>query len=234
MVEITDTTTWFWIGAVGMFAGMVVFVASGVRSDDETRKYYSVIAAVAFIASAAYAAMALGIGSLESDGVTVYLPRYADWLITTPLLILDLGLLAGVKRKTYAALIGSDVAMIGSGVAASLSTSWVKYVYFSAGSVAYVVLLYLLMRTLSDAARGRGVASLFQKLRNLTVVLWSVYPVVWLVGPYGTGLLEPATEIIIILYLDLITKVGFGFILVNSHDVVSSIRTPSAADTAET
>lgn len=45
----------------------------------------------------------------------VNLRRYIDWAITTPLLILNLGLLAGEDMVLVAAVMGADIAMIFSG-----------------------------------------------------------------------------------------------------------------------
>ena len=72
--------------------------------------------------------MATGAGStILDDGREFYYFRYIDWLITTPLLLLDLALLAlarpGRNVGLIAGLIGLDVVMILTGLAAGSSTS---------------------------------------------------------------------------------------------------------------
>jgi bacteriorhodopsin len=69
--------------------------------------------------------MAFGLGLTEitlSTGrvVDLYWARYADWLFTTPLLLLDLALLADVDRPTIGALVGVDVLMIVTGFAGAV------------------------------------------------------------------------------------------------------------------
>ncbi|MEF8758055.1 MAG: bacteriorhodopsin [Halobacteriales archaeon] len=70
-----------------------------------------------------------------------------------------------------------------------------------------------------DAAAERPalVRSLFRKLRNLAVVVWSFYPVGWLAGPYEFGVVDTASEELLITHMDLIAKVAFGFIAFNSR-----------------
>jgi bacteriorhodopsin len=76
--------------------------------------------------------------------------------------------------------------------------------------------------------------STFKTLRNVILVSWSVYPVAWLVGTEGLGLVGLFGETLIFMILDLFAKIGFGFILLRSRAVVGgdSAPTPSAEETA--
>ena len=58
------------------------------------------------------------------------------------------------------------------------------------------VLLYFLLGSLTQQAsvRAGDVSALFRRLRNLTAVLWTAYPVVWLLGAAGIGLLDVETS----------------------------------------
>jgi len=61
------------------------------------------------VASIAYFSMASGGGwVIAPDCRQLFVARYADWLITTPLLLLDLGLVAGVGKWDIMALCLSD------------------------------------------------------------------------------------------------------------------------------
>ncbi|MFB6072956.1 MAG: bacteriorhodopsin [Halobacterium sp.] len=206
-----DATTWFWVGAAGMFLGTLLPVRDLLRRPKH-RRYNLVLAGVTGVATVAYAAMALGYGAVTVDGHTVYLARYADWLLTTPLLVLYLAMLARPSTRTYVALVGLDVVVIGAGVAAALTPTATKWLYYAVGGVAYLGLLYGLERTLpaalGDDADPR-VDAMFTTLRNLTVVLWTLYPVVWVLAPTGVGVLQPEMEAIVVVYLDFISKVGF-------------------------
>ena len=64
--------------------------------------------------------------------------RYLDWAITTPLLILNLGLLAGEDMVLVAAVMGADIAMIFSGYMGSVAlVPTVKWLWFVIGLVVY-------------------------------------------------------------------------------------------------
>jgi bacteriorhodopsin len=51
----------------------------------------------------------------------VYWARYVDWLLTTPLLLIDLGLLAGLNGASIFSAVVADVVMILGGLFAAFS-----------------------------------------------------------------------------------------------------------------
>jgi sensory rhodopsin len=229
------TVAWFWLGALGMAVGTVYPLWRFV-TDRKYATHYAVLAGVTGFAAAAYLAMAFDVGKVAVGDASLFLPRYLDWLVTTPLLVLYLGMLCRPDRRTYAALVGVDVLVIGSGVAAGLLPEPYGYGAYLLGCVAYVGLLYLLLSVLPRQAtlHGDRVSAVFTKLRNLTVVLWTIYPAVWILGPLGVGLLQVGTEVMVVTYLDLISKVGFVFMAVNGADALDQLRTDEAlADPAD-
>jgi bacteriorhodopsin len=97
-------TLWLGIGTLFMLIGTFYFISQGWGvTDKEAREYYAITILVPGIATAAYLSMFFGIGLTEVEVVgrgtlDIYYARYADWLFTTPLLLLDLCLLANVYR----------------------------------------------------------------------------------------------------------------------------------------
>jgi bacteriorhodopsin len=223
------------VGTAGMFLGMLYFIASGWNVEDAREKeYYIVTIFVPAIAFTLYLSMLLGYGvtnvSIDGESVPIFWGRYADWVFTTPLLLLDLALLAGADRNTIATLIGLDVGMILTGLVASLtnqgalglSTGAVRIVWWGVSCGFFLALLYFLLGTLTQNARQMSgdVGSLFNTLRNVTVVLWTAYPIVWIVGTEGLSLIPLGPETALYAALDLLAKVGFGILLVRSRDVI--------------
>jgi len=226
--------TWFWVGAVGMTLGTLLPVRDAIKNPSR-RRFDAVLVGVTGIAAVAYALMAVGVGSMDVNGYTIQLARYADWLATTPLLVLYLAMLSRPGKRAYAGLVVADVAVIAAGIGAALSPTPEKWAFYAVGCVAYVALLYGLMRTL-PAALGPDadsrVDATFTTLRNLTVVLWTLYPVVWLLAPTGIGVLQPEMEAIVVVYLDFISKVGFVAFAVLGADAIDRVvgatqRTPA-------
>jgi bacteriorhodopsin len=71
------------------------------------------------------------------------------------------------------------------------------------------------------ASRRSGAASsLFGRLRNILIVLWAFYPVLWIVGTEGLGLVPLFVETAGFMVLDLSAKVGFGYILLSNLDTL--------------
>lgn len=230
---------WLWIGTIGMFLGMVYFIARGLSvKDDRRQKFYIATIMITAIAFVNYLAMATGFGltiiEFEGESHPIYWARYTDWLITTPLLLYDLALLAGADRNTIGTLVGLDVLMIGTGAIATLTTTPLlndvvtnRLVWWGVSTGFLLVLLYVLFSTLTTKARSlpTRTQSTFSLLRNMILVLWLVYPFWWLVGTEGIGVLPGAegglyVETAGFMVLDLVAKVGFGIILLRSHEVL--------------
>ncbi len=223
MSVLTELTTWFGLGAAGMTIGTLLFGSGLFSADANSRKYYATLTAISGIAAVAYVVMALEIGwQTVGEDRLVFVPRYVDWLLTTPLLVLYLAFLADAGRGMIGKLAGANVLVIVPGMAAALTPGVERYGLFALGGLAFVYLAYLLVGPLTQMVRGLRSESLFLSLRNLTVILWSVYPLIWLLGPAGLGFLTETVDVMLVVYLDLITKVGFGLIALNARAVLSA------------
>ncbi|PCR92509.1 bacteriorhodopsin [Natrinema ejinorense] len=229
---------WLWIGTLGMTLGMVYFIASGWNlRDPEQELFYVITIFITAIAAASYFAMATGFGLTEievaGETLDIYWARYADWLFTTPLLLLDLALLARADRNTIYTLVGLDVFMIATGLGGALATAAVVFrlTWWGISTAALLFLLYFLVRSLDELSGGlpAEVSTLVNRLQNLLIVLWIAYPVVWLVGTEGLGILPLYWETAAFMMLDLSAKVGFGFVLLRSHSVLDAATDISRA-----
>lgn len=238
------------IGTLGMALGTLAFVAMGSGETSERKQAFFVVTTfVTAIGAVAYFSMFQGFGVVAvtlADGqtLTVYWARYVGWLFVTPLLLLDLALLAGADRNTVATLLGLDVGMVLTGLAGALATGAGSTLGPGATRIAwwgiscgfFVTLLYYLVSSLSRAAARQSgdVASLFSTLRNLLILLWTAYPVVWILGTPGTiGLVELDVEVVLYVLLDLAATVGFGFVLLRSGDVLDQVASTTGVATAD-
>lgn len=196
--------------------------------DRERREFYLVLAGITGIAAVAYVGIGLGFGLVTTNGRTWDVLRYLDWVLTTPLIVLYLAMLTRPGRSAYLKIIGVDMLMIFAGVAANVLPSPIRFVAFGIGGLAFLTLTWQLYFELAvDTSLGGDAAerrALFEKLRNLTVVLWGIYPVVWLLSTKGFGLLLPGTEQVVTIYLDLLTKAGFTLIAVNGSETISGAK----------
>ena len=163
---------WLLLGAIGMALGTVPSLWYWYR-ESRYRRYYGVLAAVTGITALAYVVTVFGIGRLVVGETVLFVPRYLDLLLTTPLLVAYLAMVCRPERRVHVALVAADVLVIGFGVLAGLLDGTASWLAYLAGVVAYLGLLYLLGRTLPRQARvgHRPSPSGVWDLRNLTVVL---------------------------------------------------------------
>lgn len=235
-------TLWLGIGTLLMLIGTFYFLVRGWGvTDKDAREYYAVTILVSGIASAAYLSMFFGIGltevSVGGEMLDIYYARYAQWLFTTPLLLLHLALLAKVDRVTIGTLVGVDALMIVTGLIGALShTAIARYSWWLFSTICMIVVLYVLATSLRSAARERGpeVASTFNTLTALVLVLWTAYPILWIIGTEGAGVVGLGIETLLFMVLDVTAKVGFGFILLRSRAILGDTEAPEPSAGADT
>lgn len=208
--------------------GFLAFYALGSHEDE----YFYIPPAITLFAGLSYAGMALSSGGIAFEGLIAEF-RYGDWLLTTPLIVLHIGLVAGAPRDALVAGMGADVVMIAVGYVATTTTGAVSWAAFGVSSLAFLGVVYVLLTTVTDGVRGQtaAVQGTFRTLRDLTIVLWLVYPVIWLLSPYGNGLIAAADYHFIIAVLDTAAKVGFTAVfalgITRVGDLFASQTTPT-------
>lgn len=226
------------IGALGMLIGAVSFAYLGTQAPQGTRHFYAITFAIALIAFLAYLVMATGGGVTLVGDRAFYYARYVDWVFTTPLLLLDLALLAlarpGRNIGLIVGIIVLDLFMILTGLWAGGTEGGGRYFLWLVSTIAMIALLYLVVTKLFAAASTQtpGVQQVFKTLAILTVVLWSLYPVVWLLGTEGFGAVGLTVEVFLFLVLDLSAKIGFGFLLLTNRQALGEISGGGSASSS--
>ena len=214
-----------------MLVGLAVIIGLGLRVPDDRVHHVVSSAFICVIAALAYFAMANGQGIhtfIDAAGTerTVYWARYVDWALTTPLLLIGLAtvgmprvraLHAREQNGLVGGLVGADLMMIATGLFASLSVqTHMRWSWFAIGCVAFIVVLYLIAGPLRMDAVSRGSehSKLYTRLLTTLIVLWLVYPLVWIAGTEGQGTINLGQEVAIFAVVDVLAKVGFGVLLV--------------------
>ncbi len=121
--------------------------------------------------------------------------RYVDWLLTVPLLLVELVLVMGLgKGKQGAMMIRLVVAaalMIGLGYPGEISSDWgTRNFWGILSTIPFVYILYVLWVELGGAISSQSpkVQSLVKGIRLLLLATWGFYPIVYaLVGLGLTG-----------------------------------------------
>jgi bacteriorhodopsin len=231
---------WLALGTVMMLLGTVYFIARGWGvSDPRQQEFYVITIMITAIAAASYLSMFFGFGLTEVEvagigTLDIYWARYADWLFTTPLLLLDIGLLANASRTELGGLIIIDAFMIVTGLVGALTKVFMfRFVWWFISTVAMIAVLYFLFSVLTARANqlDEDTQATFKTLRNLIIVLWTLYPILWIVGTEGAGAVNLFVETLGFMVLDVLAKVGFGFILLRSRAIVGESDAPEPSAT---
>ncbi|MEY2990179.1 MAG: hypothetical protein RLZZ163_1095, partial [Actinomycetota bacterium] len=113
--------------------------------------------------------------------------RYADWLITVPILVIELLIVLGVtadrRRKLMTTLVPATVLMIGLGYPGEVSTDdGTKWLFWVLAMLPFAYILWVLLGELKAAkARETGaVASMINNATTILLVTWMVYPITYL------------------------------------------------------
>jgi halorhodopsin len=141
--------------------------------------------------------------------------RYLTWALSTPMILIALGLLAGTNVTKLFTAVTADIGMCVTGLAAALTTSsyMLRWVWYVISCAFFVVVLYILLAEWAEDAEVAGTAEIFNTLKVLTVVLWLGYPIFWALGAEGLAVLDVAITSWAYSGMDIIAKYLFAFLL---------------------
>lgn len=229
-----------WVVFVIMLIATIAFSAMSWTIPVSKRLYHIVTTVIVMTAAISYFGMAVGDGiswnkiTIEHEhkhGIPatydtvkreVYWARYVDWCITTPLLLLDLCLVAGLNGAHITMTIIADLVMILTGLFAAFSADdsmpTKKWGWYAIACIAYLVVIWHLAihgRAMA-ASKGGKVGGFFASIAGFTLILWTAYPVVWGIAD-GSRNVSVDGEIIAYAVLDVLAKPIFGLWLLLTH-----------------
>jgi len=226
-----------WVVFVLMVIATISFGALSWTVPASKRLFHSLTTVIVLIATLSYFAMATGSGfswhhtrirESHDHGVPdtfrhvhrqVYWARYIDWLLTTPLLLVDLSLLAGLNGASIFSIVVADIVMVLGGLFAAFSWNHkAKWGWYAIAIIAFIWVLYSLFVTGLSTARAKGnkVSRFYTLIAAYTAVLWVAYPIVWAIAA-STRRLSVDGEIIAYAILDVLAKGVFGAWLLFTH-----------------
>jgi halorhodopsin len=196
-----SSSLWVNIALAGLSILLFVYMGRNVE-DPRAKLIWSATLMIPLVSISSYTGLVSGltVGFIEmpaghalgGEEVMSQWGRYLTWALSTPMILLALGLLADVDLGDLFAVIAADIGMCVTGLAAALVTSSVglRWVFYGISCAFFVVVLYAILFEWPDDAASAGTDEIFGTLRILTVVLWLGYPVVWAVGVEGLALVE--------------------------------------------
>ena len=220
-----------------MTVATFAFIGLGLTKPRSNRIFHYITAGVTMVAAIAYFTMGSDLGQTpiivefpryeQNDRTTreIFYVRYIDWGITTPLLLLELLLTAGLPTPTVLFVMLVDEIMIVTGLVGALVFSSYKWGYFVFGCVALFYVLYVLVWEARRSAKvlGSDVGKAFLTCGSLTSILWILYPLAWGLCE-GGNIISPIGEAYFYGILDLLAKPVFGALLIWGHRNIDPAR----------
>jgi len=135
---------------------------------------------------------AVSIGTSQGSFNEAY--RYVDWILTVPLLLVEviavLALAKEASKSLTRRLVVASAAMIILGYPGEISSSTgTKMTYFVLSMIPFLYILYVLFGELSKSLDRQpdGVAKTVSNLRLLLIGTWAVYPISYLIPVFVTS-----------------------------------------------
>jgi bacteriorhodopsin len=184
-----------------MFGSGIFFFAARSQVAPKYRPALIISGVVVFIAGYHYlrifeswaAAFVLQDGSYVPSGVPfneAY--RYADWLITVPLLLIELVAVLGLSRAQSSSLITklslAAVAMLALGYPGEVSSdAGTRWIFWTLSMIPFLYILSVLFGQLTKSVANENgeIRSRLASARNLIVLSWWVYPVAFILPMLG-------------------------------------------------
>jgi halorhodopsin len=130
--------------------------------------------------------------ALGGEEVVSLWGRYLTWALSTPFILLAIGLIAGTNLTKIFTAIVFDIGIMITGLAAALTTSsnLLRWFWYFISVSFFLVVVYILLVEWPEDAEKTGTADIFNKLKILTVVLWFGYTIWWGIGNEGLAVIE--------------------------------------------
>jgi len=227
----THGSDWYWAVTGVMIVCTMAFIGLSFSVPRRNRIFHYITAAITMVASIAYFTMAsnLGYASIMVEfmrtnskvaGVTreIFYVRYIDWFVTTPLLLMDILLTAGLPWPTILYTILVDEIMVVTGLVGALISSSYKWGYFVFAMFALFFIAYNVVYVGVQHAKplGREVSRTYVICGGWTIFLWFLYPIAWGLSE-GGNVIAPDSEAVFYGILDILAKPVFGALLLWGH-----------------
>lgn len=179
----------------------------------------------------------------NANAILSWAPRYFDWTVTVPLLVIELlavATLAGAAARRLRAV----------GIAAAflmISTGFIGGVVVDSGTntgalwlwgiisgvfmvILYVLVIYVVVKGRRDLA-GTEAAATLRNAGILLIITWMAYPIIFGLQGWGHGGAVITWMQVVLSAADIVAKVGFGSMIHKIAKIRSAIDVRNGVDT---
>jgi len=186
-----------------LIVGALIFTVSSLYFAFSSRKSDGINSAliVSFITLVSYLVFIEGsLVSTTTSGDPLFWTRWAGYIVSCSLLMWYIAGRIEIELSSKVELLFLNAICMASGAFASVFTGWMMIWMFLAGGVAFVMMLYKLWQ---------GNPEKLAPIKKYIYFGWCLFPVVFILSPEGFGLLPTAISLIVLLVLDIFTKILF-------------------------
>lgn len=233
----THGSDWYFTVCAVMGLSTLIIMGLAFPKPQGHRAFHYITASITAVACIAYFSMGANLGQvpIQAEFVRsgraqvagagtreIFYVRYIDWAITTPLLLLDLLLTAGVPTHTILVTLLADEIMVVTGLVGALTRTSYKWGYWTFGMVALFFIAYeLLWDARRHAVRLGGVPrTSYYTCGMYLMFIWFLYPIAWGLSE-GGNVIHLDSEAIFYGILDVFAKPVFGAILLWQHRAIA-------------
>lgn len=181
---------WYFTVCAVMTFSTFVFAGLAFKKSRSQRLFHYITAAITMVAAIAYFCMGANLGwtaiqvefyrpthpKVAGNLRQIFYVRYIDWFVTTPLLLLDLLLTAGLPTPTIMFTILINEIMVVTGLIGALVKSSYKWGFFVFGCIAFFFVAYTVVFEGRSYAKslGNDIAKTYTLCGVWTISLWLV------------------------------------------------------------
>lgn len=217
------------IGLVCMAASTMYFYMAAMKKSGDAQFFEGLTMMITGIATVAYLTMFSGVGRIYIHDRKFFYARYIDWILTTPLMLWDILALAGASSSEIMLTCGIDMLMIGFGVVGGATPGYKKWIFWVLACLCFMHVVGVLMKYLSSEKFGGAAKKLYGQVAWLTIILWTFYPIVWVLAE-GGHFVSCTAEAGLYMVLDVLSKCLFGFVIVGSRSALDAVGAKAEGD----
>lgn len=122
--------------------------------------------------------------------------RYLSWILTCPIMLFNLLHVNNIKKMdAFVDVIIMDLIIIICGIIAAFSIIWIKLLFFFLSAMIYICLCYYIYKLCND-----------KKMILVFFASWSIFPIFFLLGPEGFGVIDVGNSLLLHAIGDMISK----------------------------
>ncbi|EED19097.1 opsin, putative [Talaromyces stipitatus ATCC 10500] len=225
-----------WVVVVLMAISALAFYTLAARVRVQSRLLHTLTALITTVSFLSYLAMATGEGVTYKHSIVhhphkhvpdthqeylrqIFWVRYLNWIITTPLILINIALLGGLNGANLVVAISADLIMFAAGLTATFSHDERRWVWYTITIIAFLTVGFQVgVNGARSVRRGADQhRALFTSFAGANLLVFLLYPIILAASPLSQRISVDAETVAWAIH-DILTQGIFGYWLLLGHD----------------